>query len=231
MLRLSTHQKKQIKSVNRIEKLGKNNNLKFSTVSPVIDYENDPRICLTSVHLLHNNLIKQIEEKIINHLKMISPKHHYYSSDSLHTTIKNIRVINNPPHFINQDIEKVNHVFSEVIPQHKKFKVCFYRLLLFPASLALIGTTDSELDKIILDLDERLKKAGVADDKKYASNKYFFSNITLARFSSPLTNKFRKKIHQLSEISFNPYTVDSVTLLSCNAVLKKKHIINTWLLK
>jgi len=227
----SDHQKKQAEGINKIEALVKNNNLKFSTVSPVVDYKNDSRICLTSVHLLHNNLIKQIEEKIINPLKRISPKHHYYSPCSLHTTIKNIRVINNPPHFTNKDIEKVNQVFSEVIPHHKKFKVYFYRLLLFPANLALIGTTDSELDKIILDLDEKLKKAGVADDKKYASNKYFFSNITLARFSSPLTNKFRKKIYQLSDISFDPYTVDSVTLLTCNAVLKKKHIINTWLLK
>ena len=147
-------------------------------------------------------------------------------------SIKNVRVINDPPHFVDEDISRATQVFESVIPRHKKFNVYFYRLLLFPNNLALVGTTDPELDNIILDLDRELKKAGVPDDKVYISSQRFFSNTTLARFNSAPTREFLKRVEELSKsISFEPYTVDSVTLLTCNAVFFDRNIIKTWELK
>ena len=225
------HQQKQKKIIDQIEEQVKNNTLNFSTVSPVEDYDNDSRICLTSVHLPSHVLIVKIKESIINCLKKVEPNYYYYSDDSLHMTIKNIRVINNPPHFIQEDIIKAEKIFSKVIQNHKKFKVYFYRLLLFSNSLTLIGTTDQELDEITIDLDQRLKDVGITDDKKYHNPKYFFCNITLARFSN-LSDDFKYKVKELSDnLSFKPYIVNSVTLLSCNAVLKKRQIINSWKLR
>ncbi len=225
---MKTHQQQQIEVINQIEKQVKNRTLNFSTVSPVEDYDNDSRICLTSVHLPSQMLIVKIKESIINLLKEVEPDYYYYSDDSLHMTIKNIRVINDPPHFIQEDVLKAKKVFSEVMPKHKKFKVYFYRLLLFPANLALMGTTDPELDEIFLDLDRRLKAEGIPDDKKYSNPKHIFSNMTLARFSNP-SDDFKHKVEKLSNnLAFEPYTVDSVTLLSCNAVFKKRKIISTW---
>jgi len=79
---------------------------------------------------------------------------------------------------------------------------------------------------MILDLDNALNKAGIPDDKIYANSKYFFSNITLARFNTPPSNEFKQKVQELSNsIKFKPYTVNSVTLLSCNAVFKNRKII------
>ncbi len=226
------HQKKQVEVINQIEQQIKDNSLAFSTVSPVLDYENDSRICLTSVHLPNKDLVRKIQKSIIKPLYDLSPDHYYYPDDSLHLTIKNIRVISDPPTFNDEDIEKVKKVFSEIIPNHKKFKVYFYRLLTFPNNLALLGTTDPELDDIIFSLDKKLKEAGVPDNKQYTNSRYFFSNITLARFTHSLTQTYKDKIAELSDsISFNPYTVDSVRLLSCNAVLKKRRIIGTWNLK
>lgn len=99
-------------------------------------------------------------------------------------------------------------------------------------NLALIGTTDPELDNIVLDLDEAMKKANVPDDKIYANTRYFFSNMTLVRFSSQPSQAFREQVLTLSEsIQFEPYLVDSVTLLSCNAVFKKQREIGTWQLQ
>lgn len=228
---MTDYQNKQIEVINSIETQINNDSLRFSTVSPVKDYESDSRICLTSVHIPSQSLKNQIQKLLVEPLKSVEPNYYYYSPDSMHMTIKNIRVINEPPHFTDSDILKAEEVFSRLIPNHKKFKVYFYRLLLFPNNLALIGTTDPELDQIFLDLDKRLNDVGVPDDKKYTNKEYFFSNMTLARFSKA-SDSFKRKIEELSNVfPLKPYNVDSVTLLTCNAVFKKRHIVNTWGLK
>lgn len=225
---MTNHQQKQIAVINQIENQIQNNNLQFSTVAPVEDYENDPRTCLTGVHIPADSLKQKIQDEIIKPLKEISPDTYFYSAASIHMTIKNIRVINNPPHFTSENIEKARKIFSEIIPKHSKFKVYFYRLLLFPNNLALIGTTDPELDNIILDLDKRLNEAGLPDDKQYTNSQYFFSNMTLARFSNP-SKEFVKKIEELSmQIKFESYTVDSVSLVTCNAVFRSLKTIGEW---
>lgn len=229
---MNDHQLQQQKVINKIEEQIKANSLRVSTVSSVEDYESDPRICLTSVHLPNEELKGQIRESLTEPLRKIAPDFYYYTSDSLHMTIKNIRVINNPPHFTEEDVNQARKVFSQIIPQHKQFNVYFYRLLLFPNNLALLGTSDMELDSIILDLDVALNKAGIPDDKIYANLKYFFSNITLARFNTPPSKEFKQKVQELSDsIKLKPYTVNSVTLLSCNAVFKNRKTIETWHLK
>lgn len=226
---MTIHQQKQIEIINQIEKQIRSNALDFSTVDPVKDYESDPRICLTSIHLPHQDLLTKIQKTLIDPLRNISPEHYYYSKDSLHVTIKSVRVINDPPHFTKEDIEKAKKVFAKVVPKHHKFKVYFYRLLLFPYNLALIGTTDKELDDLVIDLDRKLKEAGVPDDKIYANSQYFFSNITLARFPNKTSQAFKRKVEEISKtLSFEPYTVDSITLLTSNAILKKRYSIGTW---
>jgi len=226
------HQHGQINNITKIEKQIQNNSLQFSTVSPINDYKNDPRMSLTSVHLLNRILVQTICKTLINPLKIIEPFHYYYSGDSFHMTIKNIKVVNNPPRFSSTEVKTVQNIYQQVIPKHKKFKVFFYRLMLFPNNLSLIGTTDPELDNIVLDLNSHLIKAGVPDDKQYVNSQYFFSNITLVRFTSKINQQFIQKVNELSKnINFKPYEVDSVSLLSCNAVLEKQNIYHTWRLQ
>lgn len=226
---LTSHQKKQVDVINKIEDQIKNNSVKFSVVAPVKDYEIDNRIALTSVHLLKEELVNKIQKKLIIPLRKIYPKHYYYPSECLHMTIKGMRVINYPPQFTKYDIEKSKNIFSINIPKHKKFNVYFYRLMLFPTNLALIGTTDPQLDDLIMDLDKKLISAGINDDKIYTNTRYYFSNVTLVRFYDYLSLEWIKKVNDLSKsINFSPYTVDSVSLLTCNAVLKKREIFETW---
>lgn len=228
----TAHQKSQIKVIDLLEKQANDNSLKSSVVEPTENYDNDRRRCLTSVHLPNQDLIENIEESLIKPLHKISPSHYYYKPSSLHLTIKNVRVINDPPNFSDKDIATVKEVFNNVIPKYNCFRVYFYRLMLFPLNLALIGTTDPELDNIILNLDKSLKKAGVPDDKKYVNSKHFFCNMTLARFNSPPTEQFKNKVKELSEnINIKPYTINSVTLLTANAALKKQKILGVWSLK
>jgi len=227
---MDDHQLNQLKVIGQIEDQINNKALNFTTVSPVDDYAKDSRIAITSVHFPSEDLINKVQN-IISYLREVESDYYYSPNDSLHMTIKNIRIINDPPLFDESDISKAKKVFSEVVPKCNKYNVYFYRLLLFPNNLALMGTTDSELDNIVLSLDKKLKEAGVPDDKVYANDKYFFSNMTLARFPKA-SDRFSQKVSSLSEsINFEPYQVDSVTLLTCNAVLKKQNIIGTWKLK
>jgi len=223
------NQKKQIEVIDSIENQIKGNFLGFSTVEPIKNYDNDTRICLTGIHFPKQTLLDEITRAFIEPLKQISPDHYYYEKESLHITVKSVRVINDPPHFTETDIQKARKVFREIIPRHNRYKAYFYRLLLFPSNLALIGTTDPELDTIVLDLDKRLKEAGVPDDKQYTNSRYFFCNVTLARFNAPITDEFRKKVNELSNVITVPtYLIDSVTLVTGNAALKKRTIIDSW---
>ncbi len=229
---LTTHQLKQQEVINRIASQVNNKNLNFSTVLPVDDFANDSRTCLTSVHLPHQGLLDQVQQDFIEPLRKIEPDFYYYPSDCLHMTIKNIRVINDPPHFNEEDVQKAEKMFAESIPQHRMFYVYFYRLLLFPNNLALIGTTDKELDSIVLDLENKLTAEEIPDDKVYTNSQYFFSNMTLVRLSGPPSDTFKQKVAELSEsLIIEPYRVDSVTLLTCNAVLKNRQIRGAWKLK
>lgn len=225
----SKHQKEQVKVIDDIERQTTSGTLKFSTVEPADDFDNDQRFCLTSVHFPKQSLLHKIRKEIQEPLQCIAPEQYYYKPQSLHMTIKNIRVINDPPHFTNEDIETARHVFSRVIPTRHSFNVYFYRLLLLPMNLILAGTTDPELDLIHHDLDRELRTAGIPDNKQYTNSKYFFSNVTVARFTEPVTDKFRQKVQELSQtIQFNPYLVDSVTLIRCNASIAICDKIQTW---
>lgn len=225
----SHHQKKQLQVIQQLEQKVQNNTASFSLVSPVDDYESDNRICLTSVHLPSHELIQKIQSEIVQPLQKRFPEHYYYQDNSLHMTIKNIRVVNDPPLFSQEEIETSKIVFQEVIPLHQRFQVCFHKLFLFPSNLALFGTTDPELDNIHLHLDKKLGEAGVQDDKNYMNDKYFFANMTLARFRGPISTEFVDAVKHISDsLQFKPYTVDSVSLVSSNAVLKQLKKYGEW---
>lgn len=227
---MTLHQQKQIEIINQIESQLKNNSFSATAVKPVENFEEDNRIALTSVHFPQLTFVEKIYSQLSEPLKKVFPHAYFYPASSLHLTVKNIRVINDPPHFSENDIEKAKHIYSQVIPRHTSFNVFPYRLLLFKNNLALMSTTDEELDNIILDLDEELKKAGIPDDKLYVNNKYFFSNMTLARFSQQPPISFVNKIEELSNnlTIAHSYAVNSVSLITSNAVMMKKTTHGQW---
>jgi 2'-5' RNA ligase len=228
---MTIHQQKQIEIINKIEKQIQTNSLTATAVIPVQNFDEDNRMCLTSVHFPHKSFIDTIYSAISIPLQKLFPEAYYYDPSSLHLTIKNIRVINNPPTFAEKDVEIARAVFNSIIPRHKKFKIYPYRLLLFKNNLALMSTTDEELDGIILDLNQALTKAGIPDDKQYVNPRYFFSNMTIARFISCPPPEFIEEVHNISSsLSIAPYIVDSVDLITSNAVMKKRQIQGSWVL-
>jgi 2'-5' RNA ligase len=231
MYNATAHQQGQVAVIGEIESAISKDKLNFSTVEQVADYANDSRICLTSVHFPRQEFIKKVR-RLTAPLKKLDSSAYYYPDSSLHMTVKNLRVIDDPPSFDEVVVKKAQAVFAQVMPKHHAFQAYYYRLLLFPGNLALIGTTDPELDEIVHELDYELAVAGIPDNKTYINDKHFFSNVTLCRFSQPITMEFRAKVAEISE-SLNEfsYTISSVSLVSANASMNKLRKIQTWELK
>ena len=186
------------------------------------DYEYDNQKCLTTVVFIPKNIAHRITNSIIEPLKQVESEHFYYLAESMHITIKNIRTIHKPPLFMEDDVVKVDGLFREIIPKFKSFSFQLEDLVKFPTSLSLMGYCDDTLQKLVKELDAGLKQIGVPDDKKYFSDKIFFGNITLCRFTHQPSEAFIKKIEELRNIKIGELVVDKINLIICNVVCHPK---------
>lgn len=208
------------------------NKVEFSVVSAVDDYENDPRMCLTSIHFPKSNLINLINKEIINPLHKIDPLHYYYKPSSLHITISGIQKISDPKTYTNEDVENVKSLFDRILIKHKAFNAYFYKLVILPTNLSLFGTSDPERDEIFFDINEGLKKIGLPNNNQYLNQKYFFCNMTICRFNGNVSKGFRNKISEINnKLQLPKYLIDSVSLIEANASLGYCKLLKTWKLK
>jgi len=189
-----------------------------SFVDMVGAYETDTRLCLTSVIFPPKSFAEKIVHAVIKPLRSIEPEHFYYSEENLHVTIKNVRVIADPPNFTPEDIEKADKLFSGIIPRHDAFSFSFGDLVPLPTSASCMGTSDPELGPLVQELDEGLKRIGLADDKSYFSNSIFLATMTVCRYAKQPSPVFLEKINELSPINLGQIPARNVCLMRCNAI-------------
>jgi 2'-5' RNA ligase len=229
---MTPHQLKQKEIIDEMNRQARHKALNFTYVTPVDDYVNDLRVGLTSVHIPNPDFVQTIQTMLIEPLKAIDLHHFYYQEDMFHITLKVVKDNSNPPRFTEENIQVAKDTFAEVVPQHRAFNIYFYKLIVFPTSLSLVGTTDPEFDDLFLDLNNKLKMVGLPDEKRYLNSKYFFCTLTLCRFKGEPSDRFLEKVDELkSALQLPPYTVDSVTLVTCNAVFQKRNILGEWSLQ
>lgn len=197
------------------------------------DYLQDKRICLTIVAFPSPEIISLIEKRIVSPLKEIEPGYFYYPAESMHLTIKNVRTINNPPLFTQEDVEKVDKWLKEISPKLKSFSYILEGLAVFPRGIPLIGYSGEELKDLVQTLDQGLKDIGVPDNKKYYSSEVFFGNITLCRCSSRFSKKFLEEVKKLKNIFIGEMPVKEISLIICNGVCSplNRKVIGTYKLK
>ncbi len=104
--------------------------------------------------------------------------------------------------------------------------------MLFPTSVALVGYSNDNLQKLVFSLDKGLKKIGITDDKKYASKKIFFGVISLCRFTHKPTKKFLDAVEKISKVKIETLKlkVKDLYLITCNCMNnpKTRKIIETY---
>jgi 2'-5' RNA ligase len=215
---------------NIVSNINQGSDIKSSVVEMRNDYEEDDEICLTSISFLPDELKAKVMSDVIEPLKHIQPNHYFYPKESLHLTIKNIRTIHKPPTFTDEDVEKVNKKFSEIIPTHKRFNFDLQGLVRFPTSVSIMGYCGEELYRLVKELDEGLEEINVPDDKKYVSDTVFFGNITICRFKEEPSRDFLEYINKMKELEIGSMPIDKISLINCNAgcSVKSLKIINTY---
>jgi 2'-5' RNA ligase len=207
-------EKKQYQSRQRalVEDIVSGKLARRSTMSAVpirSNWSQDDQRCLSIVSFVPNAVAKAIRTKVIEPLKALSPDHYFYPDTSLHLTIKNIRTLSSPPNFDESDIATACDVVRGVVGSHRPIRFELAELAPFSTSVSLIGYCSEDLHDLVRDLDRALRKAGLADDKRYASDSVYFGNITVCRYSRPLSESTAAAIRALE---INP----PIDLVVCN---------------
>ncbi len=205
----------------------------FTVVEMRKDYENDSETCLTSVVFVPGNLAQSISQQIIEPLRSLEAEHFYYTDGLMHSTIKNVRTIHDPPLFTEGDVAKVHQLFGQIIPQFPAFTFTWEDLTLFPTSIALIGYCNQTLQQLVQALDAGLREIGVPDNKTYFSDTVFWGNLTVCRLRYPPTALLRQRVKELEAIQIGEMSVTQIHLVTCNSVChpKTRKIIGTYPLK
>lgn len=225
---MASYEQRQQQLFDFIEISFKNGDIPSTVNDPVTDYVNDDRICLTSVVFLPQACCDLIYEKVITPLKKADPDLFYYPPQSLHLTIQNIRTIENPPNFTPQDIETTRRVLLKVIPKHKSIKFNLRGLFELPTSIAMKGFCDESLKNIVLELRQELTKAGLPDNKKYASEEVFFGNVTVCRFPKIPNSDFIETVKSLKDLELGELEIKTVSLVTGNIVFSE---VNTQIIE
>lgn len=191
---------------------------KASVVPIQADYKANPAICLTSVVFIPDETARDIFQTIVEPLQAIEPEHHYYLPDAMHLTIKNIRIIHNPPRFTQRDIDKVHQLFSRIIPDHPSFFFSLEEVIPFTTSIALIGYSDERLQGLVQALDTGLKEIGLPDDKEYVSDTVFFGNVTVCRYVRQPSRRSLESVEQMTQRYKGELEVKKIDLITCNVV-------------
>lgn len=182
------------------------------------DFANDPRLALVCLYFVPEQVQGFILSKIISLLRAADPAPYFYSRESLHLTIKNVRYINAPPSYTAEDIHKVRLGFREVVPEIKAFPMELEGIFAQPSSLSVCGFSDDSLLRIVQTLDQTLLTVGVPDDKKYFSQEVFFGNVSFCRFQQQPNQAFREKVQELKKVKVGTIQIDKVWLVETDLV-------------
>lgn len=183
-------------------------------------HRENPARGLGGIELLPQAFADTLMETAITPLQQRFPEHHYFQTDELHITVKNIRQAAQPPRFDDADVKRVELLLAGVIPLYSSFEVTWLDWLCLPTSLVLIGLPDTRHRDLVLALDVGLQDIGLPDDKGYLSRTVFLNNVSVCRFSAPIDQSFRDAVKMLPVPGVS-LRVDDIWLLSANASLAR----------
>lgn len=150
-----------------------------TTLAPMkADFATSKERALGAISFLSSDLTTHIVEQVQRPLQASDPSQYYLASASPHITIKNIRALHYPPRISSSDIQKAHAVLTETIPSYPPPRFYLEEVVVFPTSIALMAYAEEVHTRLIHELDEKLSKAGIPDNKKYFSKDIYWANIT-----------------------------------------------------
>lgn len=182
-------------------------------------YETDADYCLTNVAFVPELAETVAYTEMMDELRALNEGHYLYPSVSLHTTIKNVRTIHEPPLFTEEDIERIRPTLRRVAAQYESFEIDWQGLLALPTSLAIKGFSSEAYGHLVGDLHRALIDVGVPDNKAYASSTVFANSATCCRYTHTPSDAWNEVIQRWKSTSFGVSRIKSFSLIVCNAVV------------
>ncbi len=186
-----------------------------TSVRPVSAYEDDRRTFLAFIARPPASLA----ERVLNlqrRLLRLDPHQYAIPRPALHFTVKSVRTVSDPPAFTAEEVELAGRAAADALPGLGSFELQVEGALLTPSSLALAAYSSERFDAWVRGVDRALRARGVRDDKTYASDTVFFSNLTLLRYVRPPAQALVEAYSSLEGIRFEPFEVKEVVLVSSN---------------
>lgn len=222
MISTSELRQRQLDAMEKLEGLASRSSSAGTIVPMMEDYENDERLCLTCVAFIPSSVRDQLQALIIEPLSREFPEHHFYAPESLHLTIQNVRTIQSPPNFTEQDIQQVARAFAKVFQSVPAISFELNGFLKLPTSLSVRAFGDENFVNTVARLRHALIDCGIPDDKKYIDTSIVFGNVTVCRYRSHPSPEFTERLNNLREFNLN-LPVTEVSLISTNAACNPHH--------
>lgn len=182
-------------------------------------YETDTDYCLTNAVFVPELAETAAYTEMMDELRALNEGHYLYPSVSLHTTIKNVRTIHEPPLFTEEDIECIRPALRQIAAQYQSFEIDWQGLLALPTSLAIKGLSAEAYGHLVGDLHQALIDVGVPDNKAYASSTIFANIATCCRYTHPPSDRWNEVVQRWKSTSFGVSHIKSFSLVVCNAVV------------
>lgn len=189
-----------------------------TTIVPLRTQYEDVAFCLSFIHLLDRSLSQLISQQIIDPLRAIEPRHHWYATDDLHLTIKNVRSAAVGRSYAPSEVQGCVAALRSAAPTLVPMDFEILGPTALPTSIVLRAFGNPDHRRAVLDLDKCLTEVGMADDKKYGSSEVFVGNITIGRFTQQPSDGLKARVSALSSTAFGTYNVGSLQLIECDEV-------------
>lgn len=186
-----------------------------TSVRPVSAYEDDCRTFLAFIARPPAPLVERVldlQERLIR----LDPQQFAIPRSALHFTVKSVRTVCDPPAFTAEEVELARCAAADVVPGLGSFELQVEGTLQTPSSLALAAYSSERFDAWVRGVDRALRDRGVRDDKTYASDAVFFTNLTLLRYVRPPAQALIDAYLPLERVRFEPFEVKEVALVSSN---------------
>ena len=219
----------QQKVIENLRRLSQSSDSPVSSVPMTESFEDDSNVCLTLLAFVPESIHPKLND-VVSKLREAQDCHYFYPCQSYHITIQNVRRIASPPSFSEENVEVARDVFRELLKNKRKFVFHLKGLLLLRTSISIICYAEDSYKSFIERTRQELENNNIPDDKTYVSDKTFFGNITLVRFTHPPDEKLKSAVESMKELDFGNVELEALSLVTTNSVcdMKKTKIIETY---
>ena len=182
----------------------------------ISNYDQDKRSSLTLIVRPPKSMIDKIMAEVIKPLSEADPRQYYYTPQSLHLTLLCLTLATDPPAYQISNFPQVISIIKHVLKTYHPLDFKLQDLFKLPNSLGIRAYSTSALSSIINELRQQLKPLNLADKLYLASDKIYFSNITVCRYTTKPNQLFMQKLNELQNVDIGLCDTTNVELVTSN---------------